>query len=81
MPAGRKPWRLLRFVSPGITQSEVAVGATAPSFTSVRTGNPKPAEAALIWRDRIGALPTMATHDTALGVAGRAFGFDVGEVG
>jgi predicted nucleic acid-binding protein len=32
---------------------------------------------ALIWRDRIGSLPTMATHDTALGLAGQAFGFDV----
>lgn len=32
---------------------------------------------ALIWRDRIGPLPTMATHDTALGLAARSFGFDV----
>jgi predicted nucleic acid-binding protein len=32
---------------------------------------------ALIWRDRLGPLPTMATHDTALGSAARAFGFDV----
>jgi predicted nucleic acid-binding protein len=32
---------------------------------------------ALIWRERIGALPTIATHDTALGLAARAFGFDV----
>jgi predicted nucleic acid-binding protein len=32
---------------------------------------------ALIWRDRIGPLPVMATHDTALGLAARAFGFDV----
>jgi predicted nucleic acid-binding protein len=32
---------------------------------------------ALIWRDRMGSLPTMATHDTALGLAARAFGFDV----
>lgn len=32
---------------------------------------------ALIWRDRVGSLPTMATHDTALGSAARAFGFDV----
>ena len=32
---------------------------------------------ALIWRDRIGSLPMMATHDTALGLAARAFGFDV----
>jgi predicted nucleic acid-binding protein len=32
---------------------------------------------ALIWRDRMGPLPTMATHDTALGLAARSFGFDV----
>lgn len=32
---------------------------------------------ALIWRDRVGPLPTVATHDTALGSAARAFGFDV----
>ena len=32
---------------------------------------------ALIWRDRIGPLHEMATHDTALGSAARAFGFDV----
>lgn len=32
---------------------------------------------ALIWRDRVGALPTMATHDAALGSAARAFGFEV----
>jgi hypothetical protein len=32
---------------------------------------------ALIWRDRMGSLPTMATHDAALGQAAHAFGFDV----
>ena len=32
---------------------------------------------ALIWRDRMGPLSTMATHDTALGLAARAFGFEV----
>jgi len=32
---------------------------------------------ALIWRDRMGPLPAMATHDTALGSAARAFGFEV----
>lgn len=32
---------------------------------------------ALTWRDRMGPLPTIATHDTALGLAARAFGFDV----
>jgi predicted nucleic acid-binding protein len=32
---------------------------------------------ALIWRDRVGSLPMMATHDAMLGTAARAFGFDV----
>jgi predicted nucleic acid-binding protein len=32
---------------------------------------------ALIWRDRMGPLPEMVTHDTALGAAARTFGFDV----
>ena len=32
---------------------------------------------ALIWRDRMGSLPTIATHDTALGQAAEAFGFEV----
>ena len=32
---------------------------------------------ALIWRERVGVLPTVATHDTALGLAARTFGFDV----
>jgi predicted nucleic acid-binding protein len=32
---------------------------------------------ALIWRDRMGPLQAMATHDAALGSAARAFGFDV----
>ena len=32
---------------------------------------------ALIWRDRMGSLHAMATHDTALASAARAFGFEV----
>jgi predicted nucleic acid-binding protein len=32
---------------------------------------------ALIWRERMGALPMMATHDTALGLAAQTFGFEV----
>ena len=32
---------------------------------------------ALLWRDRMGPLPEMVTHDTTLGAAARAFGFDV----
>lgn len=32
---------------------------------------------ALIWRDRMGPLSEIATHDSVLGAAARAFGFDV----
>ena len=32
---------------------------------------------ALIWRDRMGPLSDMATHDTALAAAARTFGFNV----
>jgi uncharacterized protein len=32
---------------------------------------------ALIWRDRMGPLPELATHDAALGAAAQAFGFEV----
>lgn len=32
---------------------------------------------ALVWRDRTGTLPIVATHDTALGLVARTFGFDV----
>jgi predicted nucleic acid-binding protein len=32
---------------------------------------------ALLWRDRIGPLPRLVTHDAALGAAARGFGFDV----
>jgi predicted nucleic acid-binding protein len=32
---------------------------------------------ALIWRDRVGSLPMLATHDTTLGLAARSFGFEV----
>jgi uncharacterized protein len=32
---------------------------------------------ALIWRDRMGSLPILATHDIALGLAAQSFGFEV----
>ena len=32
---------------------------------------------ALIWRERMGPISTIATHDTALGIAARSFGFEV----
>jgi predicted nucleic acid-binding protein len=32
---------------------------------------------ALTWRDRVGELPILATHDGALGLVARSFGFNV----
>ena len=32
---------------------------------------------ALIWRERMGSLAVIATHDGALGLAARSFGFEV----
>jgi predicted nucleic acid-binding protein len=32
---------------------------------------------ALVWRDRVGPVASLATHDSALGTAARAFGFSV----
>ena len=32
---------------------------------------------ALIWRDRMSSLPVVATHDAALGLGARSYGFDV----
>jgi predicted nucleic acid-binding protein len=32
---------------------------------------------ALVWRDRMGSLPAIVTHDTALGLAAQTFGFEV----
>ena len=32
---------------------------------------------ALLWRERMGPLATIATHDNSLGVAARTYGFDV----
>jgi predicted nucleic acid-binding protein len=51
--------------------------ASGPLPTPLGTLDAVHLATALIWRERMGALPTMATHDTALGLAARAFGFDV----
>jgi len=51
--------------------------ASEPMPLPIGTLNAVHLATALIWRDRMGPLPEMATHDTALGVAARVFGFDV----
>ena len=51
--------------------------ASEPMPVSLGTLDALHLATALIWRDRMGPLPAMATHDTALGLAAQAFGFDV----
>jgi predicted nucleic acid-binding protein len=51
--------------------------ASEPLPTALGTLDAIHLTTALIWRERMGALSTIATHDSALGVAARTFGFDV----
>lgn len=51
--------------------------ASEPMPTPLGTLDAVHLATALVWRDRMGPLPSIATHDTALGVAARAFGFEV----
>ena len=51
--------------------------ASEPMPVSLGTLDALHLATALIWRDRMGPLPVVATHDTALGQAAQAFGFDV----
>ena len=51
--------------------------ASEPMPTSIGTLDAIHLATALIWRDRMGPLPEIATHDMALGAAARTFGFDV----
>jgi predicted nucleic acid-binding protein len=51
--------------------------ASEPMPMSVGTLDAVHLATALIWRDRMGALSVMATHDGALGLAAQAFGFEV----
>ena len=51
--------------------------ASEPLPTALGTLDAIHLATALVWRERMGALPTMATHDSALGLAARTVGFDV----
>lgn len=48
-----------------------------PLPTSLGTLDALHLATALIWRERISPLAVVATHDTALGLAARTFGFEV----
>lgn len=51
--------------------------AGGPMPTGIGTLDAMHLATALIWRERVGALPVMATHDAMLALAARSFGFDV----
>jgi predicted nucleic acid-binding protein len=51
--------------------------ASEPLPTPLGTVDAVHLASALIWRDRIGPLAVLATHDTVLGLAARTYGFDV----
>jgi uncharacterized protein len=60
-----------------LVRSSVLSRASEPMPMPLGTLDAVHLATALIWRDRMGPLPAMATHDTALGSAARAFGFEV----
>jgi predicted nucleic acid-binding protein len=51
--------------------------ASEPLPTPLGTLDAMHLATALIWRERMAPLLTLATHDAALALAARAFGFDV----
>jgi len=51
--------------------------ASEPMPTALGTLDAIHLATALIWRERIGELPAIVTHDNALGLAAESFGFDV----
>lgn len=51
--------------------------ASEPMPTPLGTLDAVHLATALVWRERMGPLEAVLTHDAALGLAARAFGFDV----
>lgn len=60
-----------------LLRASVLSRASEPLPTPLGTLDAIHLATALIWRERMGNLATMLTHDNALGLAGRSFGFDV----
>lgn len=58
-------------------QSPVLTRAGEPLPTPLGTLDAIHLATALIWRERIGPIDALATHDAALGLAARTFGFTV----
>ena len=51
--------------------------ASEPLPTPLGTLDALHLASALVWRDRMSPLSVVATHDAALGLAAKAFGFEV----
>lgn len=62
----------LVFVRPAVLNR-----ASQPMPTPLGTLDAIHLATALIWRERIGPIAAIATHDSALGLAARTFGFEV----
>jgi len=60
-----------------LLRPEVLSRAGEPLPTPIGTLDAIHLATALTWRDRMGSSLVMATHDAALGLAARAFGFEV----
>lgn len=60
-----------------LLRQQVLSRASEPLPTPLGTLDAVHLATARIWRDRIGHSLVVATHDAALALAGRAFGFDV----
>jgi hypothetical protein len=60
-----------------LLRSPVLSRASEPLPTPLATTDAVHLATALIWRDRLGSALVMATHDAALGLAARTFGFEV----
>ncbi len=60
-----------------LLRSPVLSRASDPLPTPLGTLDAVHLATALVWRDRMASLPMIATHDPALGLAARTFGFDV----
>jgi len=58
-------------------QPAILSRASAPLPTPLGTLDALHLATALTWRDRLGAIDAVATHDAALALAARAFGFTV----
>ena len=60
-----------------LLQRPILARASEPFPTPLGTLDALHLATALVWRDRTGQVPVMATHDSGLALAARSFGFDV----